>query len=88
MLTPAGAVKQIDCFKPFAKLHGVTQASLQAAYAAAAAAARQQSRQGQPPFLVSAAKGPKFSGGRMKVCTTPLGNTRHISTETVRTPAG
>lgn len=87
-LTPAGAVKKIERFKPFAQPHGMTQASLKDAYKAAAAAAQQQHNQGLKPFLVSAAKGPKFTGDRFEVSTTPLGYNRHITTEAVRTFVG
>lgn len=83
-LTPTGAIKTIGHFEAFAEAHGVTREVIQTAYKAAAATWKDQLAVGQKPFLVSASKGPVFSGGVLEVHTQPLGYQRSISTEEVR----
>lgn len=77
-----GAVKRISRFKAFATSIGSSQDIIKQAYEAASKAARDEQKHGALPFLVYASEGPDFSGNSgLSVCTTPLGYSRHISSE-------
>jgi len=77
-----GAVKRISRFKVFATSIGSSQEIIKQAYNAASVAARDEQKHGALPFLVYASEGPDFSSkSGLSVCTTPLGYSRHISSE-------
>jgi len=77
-----GAVKRISRFKAFSTSIGSSQDIIKQAYKAAFIAARDEQQHGALPFLVYASEGPDFSSNSgLSVCTTPLGYSRHISSE-------
>lgn len=82
MLKPQGAIKTVSRIKS-SGASGINQNILTQAYQVAAEAAAQQQRLGQPPFLVRATQGPKFSRSNLEVHTTPLGFSRPVRTEQV-----
>ena len=88
MLTPRGAIKEINNFKSFARTAGTSQEILIKAYEAASAAAAQQRGLGQLPFLVYASHGPDFGRSRFVVHTSPLGYSRQVKTEQVGAGVG